>query len=477
MRKLTLVLGLLAALTASAQTKIVVLSDIHLMAPTLLQSEGEAWQNVLATDRKLLDFSKPLFDEVVARIKNDLKPQLVLITGDLTKDGELASHEYVVSQLDALRAAGIATLVIPGNHDVDRGSAAVSYDGANTTQVPSPTLDEFAALYANYGYGEGSTIEQLTKSYACEPIDGLVVIGINTGKDATLPSETLSWVCQQAAQATSSGKKTLVMMHHALNEHILDANNFLATSMMNDADNIRQQLMQAGVKVVLSGHFHTSDIAKDYTAALTDSIYDIATGSLVSYPCHYRLLELNAALTQLQITTQSIGQTDYDPLFSADSAKVRLRQAVLRPVKRTAYEMATQKLGEAAVKVLSMTIDALCESVAEAYLIHAEGDEHRANTTQLLERFNDSTVKKVVPGGYESFASMLKDLSPYGIPGRENQTDDLSLTIDLGAPAVTAIHQPETAENGSKTYFDLQGRQLSAPPRKGIFIANGQKRR
>lgn len=35
---------------------------------------------------------------------------LVLITGDLTKDGETVSHEYVVKKLDELKAAGIMTL-------------------------------------------------------------------------------------------------------------------------------------------------------------------------------------------------------------------------------------------------------------------------------------------------------------------------------------------------------------------------------
>ena len=68
MRKL--VVGLLLALTQTivSQTKIVVLSDLHLMAPSLLMNDGPAWSSVLATDRKLLDFSQPLLDEIVARI-------------------------------------------------------------------------------------------------------------------------------------------------------------------------------------------------------------------------------------------------------------------------------------------------------------------------------------------------------------------------------------------------------------------------
>ena len=149
MRKLAVIWLLALTQTIVAQTKIVVLSDLHLMAPTLLVNDGQAWRDLLATDRKLLDFSLPLLDEAIERIKT-IQPKLVLITGDLTKDGETVSHEYVVKKLDELKAAGIMTLVIPGNHDIDMGDAAVAYDGKNTIPVASPSLDEFASLYADY---------------------------------------------------------------------------------------------------------------------------------------------------------------------------------------------------------------------------------------------------------------------------------------------------------------------------------------
>ncbi len=97
--------------------KIVIVTDPHVMAPELLVNEGTAWENYLKVDRKLVDYSRRLFDEMIARIKSDLRPGLVLMTGDMTKDGELLSHQYVVSKLDELRAVGIKTLVIPGNHD------------------------------------------------------------------------------------------------------------------------------------------------------------------------------------------------------------------------------------------------------------------------------------------------------------------------------------------------------------------------
>ena len=98
--------------------RIVVFSDPHVMAPELLVSEGEAWTNYLSGQQKMVDYSQALFDEMVAKIKDEIKPDLVLITGDLTKDGEQLSHKYVVNKLDELYAVGIPTLVIPGNHAV-----------------------------------------------------------------------------------------------------------------------------------------------------------------------------------------------------------------------------------------------------------------------------------------------------------------------------------------------------------------------
>ena len=109
--------------------KIVVLSDPHVMVPELLVNEGTAWTTYLSGQRKMEDYSQSLFDNMIERIKQDPRPGLVLISGDLTKDGEQVSHQYVTGKLDELRAMGIQTLVIPGNHDRGNNSDAVYYDG------------------------------------------------------------------------------------------------------------------------------------------------------------------------------------------------------------------------------------------------------------------------------------------------------------------------------------------------------------
>ena len=473
MRKLVIFLCLVLTQTVVAQTKLVVLSDPHLMSPTLLVSDGPAWRDLLAKGRKLHNFSWSLLDEAVERIKT-IRPNLVLITGDLTKDGETVSHAYVIKKLDELKAAGIPSLVIPGNHDIDMGNAAVAYDGDHTIPVASPSLEEFATLYADYGYGEGSVFDGISKTYCCEPVNDLVVIGINSGKDASISTETLDWVCKQASEATTAGKKVLVMMHHALNLHLANIEKFFGTAMINHADDIRQRLIDAGVKVILTGHFHTSDIAKDFGNSLTKPIYDIATGSLISYPCDYRELSFSSDLSELKVTTGHITSTAGNPAFSPDSAKVRLHEAVVDHSKESALAIVREKYGEKSAAVAELTITPLANYAADAFVIHAEGDEYKVNADHILEKFKGDFINKHVPGWYELLYSMLKDLSPYGFVGRENQTDDLSLTIDMGLPVPSSILSV-TRPNDSERCYDLHGRLLQAPPAKGLYIRGRKK--
>ena len=286
--------------------KMVVLSDPHVMAPGLLLSEGTAWTTYLNGQRKLVDYSQRLFDDMIVRIKRDLRPGLVLISGDLTKDGEQVSHEYVTSKLDELRAIGIKTLVIPGNHDRGSNSDAVYYDGESTTAATVATNEWFATQYANYGYGVGAEREGTTLTYACEPITGLVVIGIDSGTDGNVSETTLDWVVEKATAARANGKKVIAMMHHPLIPHFTGVDNFVSTAVVGYYETVRNTLADAGIRVVFTGHFHTSDIAKDWNADMTREIYDVNTGSLISYPCDYREVTMSADFTDMAITTGRI---------------------------------------------------------------------------------------------------------------------------------------------------------------------------
>ena len=113
--------------------KIAIISDLHVMVPELLVNEGTAFEEYLARDRKMLRESVEILDTLIVSIL-ELKPDLVLVTGDLTKDGERVSHEQVAAQLERLTDAGIQVLVVPGNHDINNPDAKV-FDGDTATST------------------------------------------------------------------------------------------------------------------------------------------------------------------------------------------------------------------------------------------------------------------------------------------------------------------------------------------------------
>ena len=414
------------ASSALAQTRIAVLSDIHVMGPQLVVSDGTAWQNALAKERKLLDYSQEIFDVMVEKYLSD-KPDMVLITGDLTKDGELASHEYVVAGLDRLRQAGIDVYVIPGNHDLGTANA-LFFDADNTTKAEVADAAAFESMYRHYGYGTSSVRETSTLTYACEPITGLVLIGIDSGKSGILSETTLAWVCQQAQQAHNEGKQVIAMMHHPLFPHVNGMEKLSSSYHVKGYEDVRNRLVDAGIRIILTGHVHISDIAKDYNATLNDSIYDVNTGSTISYPCDYREMTLSADLSQLSIQTGHITSLPSDNDFT-NTAKTRFQDFV----KKYASSYTSN--------------DMYAQILAAMAILHANGNENLSTDAQsYLSMYgmvksslqsNSTLTNKLQSRGLtwedaeNALNSMLKDISSYGVEGREDQTNDLELIINL----------------------------------------------
>ena len=123
---------------------IMVIADPHVMAESLLDS-GVAFDDMIAKQRKMLDMSEMAFKALVDTALF-YHPSLVLIPGDLTKDGELVSHNVVLSQLERLQEVGIKTLLIPGNHDI--GGTAYSYIGEEKTSVETLADTDWESTYA-----------------------------------------------------------------------------------------------------------------------------------------------------------------------------------------------------------------------------------------------------------------------------------------------------------------------------------------
>ncbi len=350
------------AKTAS-EIKIVVASDTHLMAPELVISGGAAIDNYVARDMRMIALSDDIMgawvQDVIAR-----HPQLVLLTGDLTKDGERASHQRMAGHLSHLEQAGIKVLVIPGNHDISNPNA-VLFDDASIRPAPTVTRDEFATIYADYGY-RGTLRDTASLSYVVEPVDGLVVIGIDSNLDrdnrltargdsadvyhngGRVAASTLQWIADRAGEAHAQGKQVMAMMHHHAVEHFDGEQSLLPRYVVENANALRSTLMASGVHNIFTGHLHVSDVARHIADG--DSITEVATGSLITYPFAYR--EINVAPTgQVAIATHQLSASTLVPDLQA-LGREKIDQAAPHVIDMVANRL-WKKLGQNGAKIAS----------------------------------------------------------------------------------------------------------------------------
>jgi 3',5'-cyclic AMP phosphodiesterase CpdA len=369
--------------------KIAVLSDLHYMEPSLLKADGSAFQMYLMQDPKLLAESGAILQQIIHKLLAE-KPDLVLISGDLTKDGELISHKSLIKQLEILRLNKIKVLVVPGNHDINNPDAKL-FDGDNTTPVTGITPDDFKSLYSDYGYRNAISRDPNSLSYVSEPVKDLRILALDANEyynntpeycvtAGNIKDGTMLWAKEQLADAKARGKTVIAMMHHGIVEHFMGESVIFKDYLVDDWGAKADELMQAGLKVIFTGHFHANDAIERTMGDL--SLIDIETGSPVIWESPYRIIKL--INNKLYINTKHIDRIfypgingihfrEYEKTFSLNGFEFQAKYMLMNPPYYVPEEIAAQ----------------IAPAFAEAMLAHFGGDETiSAETNAEIQAIN-----------------------------------------------------------------------------------------
>jgi acid phosphatase type 7 len=406
-------LTLAGAVTAQTNSiKICSASDLHYFDPTLLINDGVAFQTYLAQDRKLLAESKAITEALVHQIYNE-KPEIFLVTGDLTKDGEKISHQVVAKYLDSIEMNGVTKVfVIPGNHDVNNVDA-VSYNGSTTTNVDYISPADFKSIYSHFGYDEATATDPSSLSYLAKPKSNLWILGIDVCEyDLNISQNepvtagrfkpaTYQWVLARLADAKVAGATVIGMMHHGLTEHYTGQSIAFPEYVVEGWDTISVRLADAGLKLMFTGHYHANDITK-HNGTGSNFVYDIETGSTVTWPCPYRVMNLNSN-NYFDVVTRTINNIKYNTNGTTFQvyAKDYLNQGMTGIVKYT--------LMQPPYSLDDATATAMTPHVVNAYAAHYAGDEK-------MPAGEKSFIDYLAANGQATFAGMLTylwtDLTP-----------------------------------------------------------------
>ena len=368
-----------------------VMSDLHFYDSVTLGAEGTAFQEYMNSDRKLLVDSVDLLDYAISQIggadgangadgadgadRADGSGdglQFVLVSGDLTKDGERINHEQTASRLQQLVDMGVRVFVVPGNHDINN-SDAVRYVGDRTEPVDSVSAEEFAQIYGNMGFNGALLQDEDSLSYVAEPIPGLWVIGLDACRyrenqpghepviSGKISQATETWLADVLGQAISGQKAVIVVTHHGIIEHWDGQAKQHPQYLMQDYPYVGRLLASYNVRLVFTGHYHAQDIT--YREFDGNILYDIETGSLVTPPCAVRFCSIsNNALTieSLSIVDKLRPGTDF-----AEQALRFSRESVISEAYKAVRSF----------KVPEKDSRYIAEGVGDAFMAHYYGDE------------------------------------------------------------------------------------------------------
>ena len=322
--------------------KIAHISDTHYFAPELVNTKNPDYIKYMKTEQKLFAESGAIVDEAFNQMVKD-EPDVIVVTGDLTKDGEYESHKKFAKKLETLRAALRAKgqnpkiYVINGNHDINNSLAEDFSEKNSTKKSRKTTPEEFKDIYKNVTYN--NEVEMYTNetkqgglSYVARPKEGFTIIAADVCKytpDATstktnehetggkVSEDLLRWIEEKTAEAKKRGDVVFVIQHHSIVPHFTMEPTLAKDFLVDNYKEAGIRYAKAGIKHVFTGHVHANDIAQlqniDYGKDF--ELNDIETGSTATYPCPFRFITLTNDIknqTELaQITTRYVKNIDY----------------------------------------------------------------------------------------------------------------------------------------------------------------------
>lgn len=131
---------------AVAQTRTIWhVTDTHVMSPKACPVQGKAYDTCNSREPQMDFHSVALFQAATGSALTH-RPDIMLLSGDLTENGEKASHETVAEMLKPAGENGTKVYVIPRNHDLHNPAGGI-YDIETVRRSPRLPDDEFAAHY------------------------------------------------------------------------------------------------------------------------------------------------------------------------------------------------------------------------------------------------------------------------------------------------------------------------------------------
>lgn len=291
-------------LTQDKKTSFWVISDTHLIADSL-HDHGQAFSQMQKTSQGKDLYYQETALSAFARMAEEKKPAAIIVTGDVTFNGERVSAEKFAELFKPLTKTKL--LVVPGIHDIYDGWAR-EFRGKKQYYAGQISPRMWRNIFKK-SYENALSIDRNSLAYSVQlnPNYLLILADSNDyGKEesSTAPAtagflgkEQRKWIKEQLQYASQNNLRVIFCMHHNLYAHNPAVNKGYV---VDDYRELRKLLAQYNVKLVFSGHIHAQNImppqnscpaTEIVTASFcsNDQGYGVVKVSPkeISYTCHH----------------------------------------------------------------------------------------------------------------------------------------------------------------------------------------------
>lgn len=354
---------------------LILATDLHYQSHEAGDGGAAIQEFIAACDGKVVEYLPELLDAFMDEVI-EARPSALVLSGDITMNGERLNHLELSERLKKVQEAGIQVLVIPGNHDINNTNAAV-YLGEQKTQAESITGGEFYEIYHEYGYDQAFSRDEASLSYAYALDEKNWLIMLDSAQydpvnrvEGRIKEETMEWMEGILKQAKEEGCFVLPIAHH----NLMNQSRMYPTQCeMENGPEVVTLLEKYQVPLFMSGHLHVQRIKKYKSEPGVGEeaygIFEIITDALSIPPCQYG-----------QLVWQEDGSLDYSTRsvdVSAWAARTGNENPELRDFESWSYEyikeLISAQIGGSIRNLGEEITDSMAAIYAQVYMDYYAG--------------------------------------------------------------------------------------------------------
>lgn len=291
---------------------ITVLTDTHYYCKENGTS-GKAYDIANSKSQKLLADSAEVLESAFNQIAADNGSDIVIISGDLTNNGEINAHTEFIEMLRNLKSRGKRVFVITATHDFRKNEVADLYAGNEKLQTKAASRDILFDMYKEFGPNEAISVHRESMSYIVQLCDGYRLFALNddtnrNGKSG-FSDECFEWITARAKEARDENQFIIAMTHHPLIAPSPLYEIIGRGDMLGDYKKRIEELADIGIQFIFTGHTHIPDTSV-YQSEKGNVIYDICTASPIGYPGAMRKVTFEPENGNVSVKTVFVNTPD-----------------------------------------------------------------------------------------------------------------------------------------------------------------------